>query len=213
MDKLSIVDFGLSSMSMEYKREFFYKLDFAMKQIHESGGYVSDFNPNHIYIDDMTRTPSFDSIYPFSYTYSDINDLKKANMLWLADLAFCTYLPDYDLSNGLLNPEVLSSRFDDFKEYFPEDDVDYYRNIFTMDYSDSSVLVAYYSDYINKKMENGSITSSNTMSYVKSTPIGKAMAANDNEAGYINYVFITSVVCAVVMLSIFAILYFMGIFA
>lgn len=212
MDKVSIVDFNLSSMSMEYKREFFYKLDWAMKQIHESGGYVSDFDPNHIYVDQETRTPSFESIYPFSYTYSDSKDLKKANMLFLADLAFCTYLPEYNLRNGLLNPEVLSSRFDDFSEYFPEEDVDYYRSIFTMDYSDDNIPVVYYSDYINKKMENGSITSSNTMRYVKSTPAGRAMTASDGEAGYINYVFITCVVFAVVMLTVFGILYFTGIF-
>jgi len=208
--KQSIVDFNLSSMSMEYKREFFYKLDLVMKQLHENGSYVTDFSPNSILIDEVTRIPSFTQISTFSSSYVDPRDLKKANMLWLADLAFCSYLPEYSLSQGLLNPEVLSLRFSDFQEYFPEDDVEFYRDVFNVDFADDSTPVIYYSDYINKKTGNVSRSSGNAISYVKSTTAGRAMAGSDNEQGYINYIFIASIVLAIVILMIFGIVSLMN---
>lgn len=213
MEKQNIIDFNLSSMSMEYKREFFYKLDLALKQIHMSGGFVSNFNPDSIYIDINTRTPSFEAVYPFQTTYSDSEDVKKANLLWLADLAFCSYLPDYNLNSGLLNPEVVSLRFEDFKEYFPEDDVDYYRQIFTMNYSDRTLTPSYYSDYIKKQLNDGSKSQSNGMHYVKSTPAGKAMSTRDSEAAYINYVFMTCVVLSFTILIVFVLMNMMNIFS
>lgn len=208
--KQSIVDFNLSSMSMEYKREFFYKLDSVMKQLHESGSYVTNFNPDSILIDNVTRIPSFMQISTFSSSYEDPRDLKKANMLWLADLAFCSYLPEYGLNQGLLNPEVLSLRFSDFQEYFPEEDIDFYREVFNMDFADDSVPVIYYSDYINKKTDNVSRSSGNAISYVKSTAAGRAMAGSDNEQGYINYIFITCVVLAIVILMVFGVISLMN---
>ena len=96
MEKKTIVEFGLSSMSMDYKREFLYKLDFMLKEIHESGGFVTSFDPNTIYITEDTRMPMFSSIRRFLPNEEDQQNIKVANLLWMADLAFCLYLPDYN---------------------------------------------------------------------------------------------------------------------
>ncbi|MDD6224063.1 MAG: hypothetical protein PUB18_03590 [bacterium] len=213
MEKLSLLDFKLPLMSMEYKREFFYKLDLSLKQIHIAGGYVNNFNPDSIFVDEVTKTPSFTAIFPLDQPYSNSDDIKKANLLWLADLAFCCYLPDYDLKQGLLNPEVVSVRFEDFQEYVPAEDVEYYRSIFTMNYGDPTISPSYYSDYIQKQLEDVAKHQSSGISYVKSTPIGRAMSTKDKEAAYIHYLFIICVVLSFIVFSLFILINILPVFS
>lgn len=212
MEKRSIVDFKLEMMSMDYKREFFYKLDMMLKEIHNSGGYVMDFNPKSIYISDTTRTPAFTSISSFQNTYVNPADVKRANLLMMADLAFCCYLPEYSLENGLLNPEVLASGFDNFKSYFPEEDVEYYESIFKLDYADDNSSILYYSDYINQKRISSNNEHKNSRTYVKSTPAGKAMSQTSEEAAFASNILMMCIVGIVSILSVFGILQFVRYF-
>ena len=216
MEKRTIVEFGLSTMSMDYKREFLYKLDSMLKEIHESGGFVTSFDPNTIYITEDTRMPVFSSIRRFLPDEEDQQNIKVANLLWMADLAFCLYLPDYNLANGLLNPEVISMYFQDFKGYFPEEDVDYYASIFQLDYSLSVLPTQYYSDYINTKMEaNQASAYSSHKSYSKSTLAGRMMSEKNNirNAGYANYILMTSLVGSLLLLGVWFLFSFSSIFS
>ncbi|MBE6146801.1 MAG: hypothetical protein E7168_00540 [Firmicutes bacterium] len=212
MEKRSIVDFKLESMSMDYKREFFYKLDMMLKEIHTSGGYVMDFSPKSIYVSDITRIPAFTSISSFQNTYINPDDVKRANLLMMADLAFCCYLPEYSLDNGLLNPEVLATGFDNFKSYFPEEDVEYYKSIFELDYADDNAPILYYSDYINQKKSSSSNEQKNSKTYIKSTPAGKAMSHSSDEAAFASNILMMCIVGIISILSVFGILQFVRYF-
>ena len=195
MGDINIIDYGLSSASLEKKREFLYRLDLKLKNIHEQGGYLFEVNPKKISIDPASGEPYFDEIY--TYSHQDFEQMKKLNLVWMADLAVCLYFPEYNLENGLLNLQVLSDNFDTIKTFIPSEDVGYYSDII-LNASMNSTLP---SSYFNKKAANGN-THSNMMQYTKSTPIGRAMANSDSEAGMINYVFITCLVFALVMLTV-----------
>lgn len=198
MAKLNIIDYGIASHSIEEKREFLYNLDYQLKYIHEHDGYVRNMDPRNIYVDDSNNFPYFEDFYSISKSgFENPNEIKKVNLLWLADLAFCLYLPDYHLENGLFSLEVLNSNFEQIKTYFPAKDVDYYRNIFS-DIHD----ISYFSDYFQKTDSDNSKVAANAIQYIKSTPAGRAMALKDDESGLVNYVFITCVVFALVILAL-----------
>lgn len=202
MGDINIIDYGISNASLENKREFLYRLDLKLKNIHEQGGYLFEVNPKKISIDPASGEPYFDEIYTYSpNSYQDFEQMKKLNLVWMADLAVCLYFPEYNLENGLLNLQVLSDNFDTIKTFIPSEDVKYYSDIILNASVNSTLPFSYFSDYINKKAATGN-THSNMIQYTKSTPIGRAMANSDNEAGMINYVFITCLVFALVMLTV-----------
>ena len=196
MEKLNIVDYGISSRSIEEKRQFLFNLDYQLKYIHNNDGYVRNVDFKNIYVDATNNFPYFEDIYSISKSgFDNPNEIKKVNLIWLANLAICLYLPEYRLENGLMSLEVLISNFDQVKSYIPESDVDYYRNIlFNTD------SISYFSDYLQKQNSSNSKMASNAMQYIKSTPAGRAMATNDSEAGIANYVFITCLVFALIIL-------------
>jgi len=207
MGRLNIIDFGLSNMSSDYKRNFFYQLDAQLKEIHHNGGIVRNFNPQSVYVDEETRTPSFQVVYPNSSSFFDDEDLKRAqveDIEMLSTLAFCTYLSDgemgYNLENGLLQFSVLQNNADFVRTYFPEEDLDYYQQVFG-----GLETPLYYSDYINQKM-NGNARG-NSRALTKSTEAGRAMAQSGEEAAYVNYVLAFSLVSILTILSIFVYFY------
>lgn len=207
MGRLNIIDFNLSNMSSDYKRNFFYQLDAQLKEIHRNGGIVRSFNPQSVYIDEETRIPSFQVVYPNSSSFFDEEDLKRAqveDIEMLSTLAFCTYLSDgemgYNLENGLLQFSVLQNNADFVRTYFPEEDLDYYQQVFG-----GLEKPLYYSDYIDRKM-NGN-TMGNSRSLTKSTEAGRAMAQKGEEAAYVNYILAFSLVSILTILSIFAYFY------
>lgn len=204
MGKQNIIEFGLGKMSTDYKRGFFYQLDAQLKRIHQSGGIVRNFSPQSVYIDEETRIPSFQAIYPNSQYFFDSDDQKRAqveDVELLSTLALCVYLAgeeaEYNLENGLLQFDVLKNNIDFVTTYFPEEDLDYYKQVF----SDSDVPI-YYSDFIDQKMRTSS-SFGNSRSLVRSTEAGKAMAQRNQEAAYVNYVLMFTVVAVLTILSIF----------
>lgn len=209
MERMNMIDFSLSSMSQDYKRNFFYQLDKQLKQIHEAGGVVRNFSPQTITIDEETRVPSFPVVYPSSklfYDQEDAQDAKLSDIRMLAILAFCTYLAgdsgEYHLEDGLLQFDVLANNLDFMKEYFPEEDWDYYQTIFSSSVPMTGSL--YYSDYIDEKMKGvGRGMSSSSKKLVNSTPAGRAMAKKDSEAAYVNYILSFVIVGISLLLSVF----------
>ncbi len=205
MGRLNIIDFGLSNMSSDYKRNFFYQLDAQLKVIHQNGGIVRNFHPRTVYIDEDSRVPSFQAVYPNSMTFFDEEDLKRAqieDVEMLSTLAFCVYLSDgdsgYRLEDGLIQFDVLKKNMDFVNTYFPEEDLEYYEQVFT----DSDNL-SYYSEYINRKMnQSNSLGVSRTLT--KSTEAGRAMAQNQKEAAYVNYILTFSMVAVLTMLFVLA---------
>ena len=130
MEKLNIVDYNISSRSVEEKRQFLFNLDYQLKYIHNNDGYVRYIDSSNIYVDTNNNFPYFDDIYSISKGgFENPNEIKKVNLLWLADLAICLYLPDYKIENGLMSLEVLIDNFDRIKGYIPESDVSYYYDI------------------------------------------------------------------------------------
>lgn len=205
MAKLNIIDYGISSRSVEEKREFLYNLDYQLKYIHEHDGYIRNMDPRNIYIDDDNHFPFFEDIYSISKSgFEDPNEIKIVNLLWLADLAFCLYLPEYHLENGLFSLDILSNNFEQLKTYFPDKDVNYYRGVFS-----NINTISYFSDYFQKIDNSNSKVAANAIQYIKSTPAGRAMALKDEESGLVNYVFITCVVFAIVILVLGFCFYFL----
>ena len=207
MGRLNIIDFGLSNMSSDYKRNFFYQLDAQLKEIHRSGGIVRNFNPQSVYVDEDTRIPSFQIVYPNSSSFFDAEDLKRAqveDIEMLSTLAFCTYLSDgemgYNLENGLLQFSILQNNVDFVRTYFPEEDLSYYQEVFG-----GLETPLYYSDYIDQKMNGNAM--GNSRSLTKSTEAGRVMAQRGEEAAYVNYVLAFSLVSILTILSIFACFY------
>ncbi len=208
MGRLNIIDFGLSERTNDYKRNFFYQLDAQLKRIHQSGGIVRNFNPQSVFVEEETRTPSFQAVYPSSNSFFDSEDLKRAqieDIEMLSSLAFCVYLSDgesgYNLDNGLLQFSVLQSNMDFVKTYFPEEDIEYYSQVFG-----NLEEPIYYSDYIDRKMSQSS-SLGNSRTLTKSTEAGRAMAQNSGEAAYVNYILMFTMVAVLTMLSIFAYLF------
>ena len=208
MDKLNLIDFEISNKSMEYKREFIYALSYSMKKIHESGGCIENFEPKNIYVDVATRMPSFSSLSLLS-KYGDIESIKQADVVALSNLALCLYLDQYDLNSGLLNLNVLVSNFDNLKSYFPEEDVDYYSDIFRTGFREDNEI-KYFCDYIDKKQASSGKETINTL--VKATEQGKAYA-NLDESAFSNKLILVAATLLVVAAIIFFIVYFLEYFA
>ncbi|MDE5587234.1 MAG: hypothetical protein K2I72_02550 [Bacilli bacterium] len=172
---------------------------------------MRNFSPQSVFVDEETRTPSFQVVYPSSNLFFDSEDLKEAqkeDIKMLSALAFCVYLSDgqsgYNLENGLLQFSVLQNNMDFVTTYFPEEDVEYYNQVF----HDMDEPV-YYSDYIDRKMSQSS-SLGNSRTLMKSTEAGRAMAQQNGEAAYVNYILAFTMVAVLTMLSIFAYLFILN---
>lgn len=200
-DRISLVDMNFKGLSQQSKRDSFLLLDVVLKRLHEQGIMVTDFDPSTIYFQDGIYF--FDKTSPISNYFSDKNEAILRNMLAMADLAFCTYLPDYQLKQGLLSIDVISNHFDDFSSIFHNEDKDYYRSILVDSYSTKSLPNnnIYYADYRNNLNKGtSSMGNANRVSYVKATDAGKAMADKNEAAFGHNFFFITVVASLSIML-------------
>lgn len=197
MERISVEDFGLTNMSNEYKRNFLYEMDLQIKNIHKDKGYVGDFKADNIFISDETRTPSFEQVNRIP-TYLDDTMFINSDVINEALFALTLYMGSEFQLGMIPNAEVMASNFDAIKAFFPEEDVEYYSDLFSKVKNGNSDEIMYYSDYVNKKMQSSSI--GNKQVLTKSTAVGRSMA--DNEEGNISNVFIISLVCTAVVMFI-----------
>ena len=185
-NKVSLLDMNFKNFSIEEKRAAFVLMDMMMKRLHERNLMITDFNPSQIYFQDGIY--SFEKVDSINDYYSDNKENAiLRNILGLSNLAFCSYLPDYKLEQGLLSYEMVHQNFNNFASYFSEEDRDYYKSIF-IDCYDSKKLpsdIVYYSDYVVKQHRNSANRNTTSLAYIKATEAGRAFARqDDNEAAF-----------------------------
>lgn len=198
-NKVNLIDMNFKQLSIEDKRAAFVLMDAMLKKLHEKDLMVADFNPSKIYYKDGYY--SFDSISSISNYYGSNKDVVIfSNVLALCNLAFCSYLPDYQLNQGMLNLDVVCDNFDKFSSFLPEEDRKYYKEILVDSYSKGKVdgNSLYYSDYVIELGHNNNSNNS-SLAYVKATEIGRAMANNDDESGFGHNLFLITMVFSLVI--------------
>ena len=188
MDReINLVDLGFQNFSMEEKREIFMILDIVMKKYHERGLMITSFEPKDIYYQNSIFSFSkYTSISPLNS--NDKSDAILSNVIELANLAFCSYLPIYDFSRGLLNNGVVSRYYSKFENRFVPMDRGYYRSILVDAFNNRQLPeIPYYYDYIKNVMNNTDLSNrnnTNVRAFVKATEAGKLMADTDKEAAF-----------------------------
>lgn len=193
---INLVDLGFKSFTIEEKREVFMILDIIMKRYHERNYMITSFDPKDISY--MNGEFNFDKIARISpINTTDKSDAIVDNIVGLSNLAFCSYLPSYDLKNGLLNIDVVSEQFDSFSTIFNSIDRSYYRNVLVNSYKNKQLPDdVYYYDYVNKTEKNNSAKGAST-SLVKATAVGRLYADQDNQAAFGHIFFFLSMVASI----------------
>lgn len=210
-NKISLLDMNFKGFTVEEKRAAFALMDVTMKRLHERNLMVTDFRPNQIYFQDGIYF--FEKVSPINAYYSDNKENAiLRNVLGLSNLAFCSYLPNYNLVQGLLSYDVIHQNFNSLLTYFPEEDQSYYKSIFIDSY-DSKKLpndIIYYSDHIIKQHNNSSNRNVSSLAYIKATEAGRAFSKlDDNEAAFGHNFFFVTVVASLTVMLIGIILYFL----
>lgn len=208
-NKVNLIDMNFKQLSMADKRVAFTLMDAMLKKLHEKNMMVTDFSPNKICYQDGFYT--FEDVEFITDYYANDRDVAIfSNILALCNLAFCSYLPDYQLNQGMLNFEVISNNFDNFVSYLPEEDRDYYRGVLVDSYKRGKIdgHTLYYSDHIIKLGQNHNGSNNNSLAYVKATEAGKAFANKENEAAFGHNLFFITVVLSLIIGMIGIILYF-----
>ena len=209
--EINLIDLNFNDFSMDEKREVFMILDMVMKKYHENGYMITSFAPKDIYYqNNLFSFSKYARISPLNV--NDKNDAILNNIIELSNLAFCSYLPLYDLRRGLLNSDVVSNYYDKFENRFLPIDRGYYRSVLV-----DSVInhrlpeTPYYYDYIKNVMNNNDLSNknnSNVKSFVKATEAGKLMT-EDREAAFSTTFYIACMLSTTLIAVAGIILYFL----
>ncbi len=212
MEVMTLDKLDFRSYSIEKKREAFISLDIMMKSLHERNmmAIISKEDPtkdiayeNGIYY--------FTKIVPIdSRNANSKEDAVYRNVMYLANLALCMYIPESDFASSLkvslLDFGTIFQYFEKYKVYFPTGDANYYESILVNAYKDSKLPdIIYYTDYLNNKSKdlNGN---NNGMVMLKATAIGKAWAKED-EAAFTNTFLLLISVLSITVASIIGIIF------
>lgn len=210
-EQLNLIDLNFQSFGIEEKRQVLMLLDIIMKKYHENGYMINSFDPKDIYY--KNGNFNYKKISKISVLNANSkDDAILSNIINLSNLAFCSMLPSYDLSRGLLNTEIISNRFDRFENVFVPMDQAYFRSILVDSFITKKLPnIPYYYDYVSNKLKNTDLsdrTNSNVISYVKATEVGKLMADKD-EAAFGTTLYFICMVCATIIAFIGLIFYFL----
>lgn len=188
-NRVNLIQYRGSYRTKEELRNILYNLSKDMKRHHQNGEYIYDFSPRTI---SVCWTNPGDVIFCKYKRFgqvplSDIITLKVNDIKKLALLAFCMFLDDYNLENGLLNIDVVKNSVEDNLSIFLDIDRDYYRSVFSSD------NMFYYCDYVD-----GKISSSKENSQISNL---------NGELGVASYVILFSIMSftMIVMLCFFAV--------
>ena len=178
----NLVDIKFNKFSIDEKRYFFMILDIMMKRLHERNFIVTSFNPKDIYYENGEFI--FSKVAPISSLNS--NSKEEAilnNIIGLSTLAFCCYLPSYNLENGLLNNNTISGKYNNFKGMFNQVDSEYYQTVLVDSFNQNRLPeIPYFYDYVKSKENNMGNNRSNSL--VKATEYGKLMTEKEEVAGF-----------------------------
>lgn len=207
MARVNLIDMNFKDLSVEDKRVAFVLMDFTLKRLHLKNLIVTDFNPQHIYCEDGLYYFEKVSSNPYYYASSKEEAIFK-NVLDLSNLAFCSYLPEYNLKLGLLNPDVISNNFDSFASVLPTQDCGYYKSILVDSYRENKLVgdSVYFYDHIDKLNKTG-VNKGNSNKLVRATEAGKALA-NQDEVAFGRDFFILTIVASLTLLLIGLFVYF-----
>ena len=207
MERIDLVDIDLNSFNNDEKRASFITMDIIMKDMHKKNKMITSFRPQDICYDKETSLFYFDKVEDINPRVANSKEgAIRDNIIGLSTLAFCSYLKTYDPKNGLLNNGVISDQFEDFKDMFDEDDIEYYRSVLVDSYKKKELPdTPYYSDYILTKSHSKN-ANTNTRSLVKSTEAGRLMTDRD-EAAFGNIFYMSCMVAATVIAVVGIILY------
>ena len=197
MARYNLVDIGFNDFTIDEKRYSLMLMDMAMKHLHEENKRIVSFEPNDIYYEDGIFI--FGKVADISpLVANDRNSAIIEDLVGLADLAFCAYLPAYNIKEGLLHPLAVHNRFEDFTKIFNDIDLGYYRSILVDAYENRKLPdTPYYYDYVRKAETSNNKEAS--MSLLKATEAGKLMADNNTEAAFSNvFLLVTVAACLVV---------------
>lgn len=208
----NLIDIGFQNFTKEEKRNTFLVLDMVMKEYHKKGYMITSFNPKDIYYENqMFSFSKYEKISPINS--NDVNDAILSNIISLANLTFCSYLPMYDINQGLLNSEVVSKYYEKFESNFIPIDRAYYRSILVDSVRNKKMPeVPYLYDHITKVMENTDLSNqnnSNVASYIKATEAGRLMAEKNEEAAFSTIFYLTCMVSAMLIAFIGLAIYFL----
>ena len=199
MSKYNLVDMDFEHLDRDVKRYSFLLMDMKMKQLHEEDKMVLSFEPKDIYFDDETKLYEYGKIEKINPLV--VNGKEEAvvyDVVLLSTLAFCAYLPTYDLKNGLLDSGVISQKFESFSNIFDETDRDYYREVLVNTRNTGRLPEPiYYKDYVEKKEEMNESTGKSS-SLVRATEAGRLMTEKD-EAAFGDMFFFVTVISSMIL--------------
>ena len=138
-----------------------------------------------------------------------MDDAILKNVLSLSNLAFCTYLPDYDTKQGLFSHNVIAECFQGASMFLPDADKEYYKSILVDSYRANKFVgdSIYYYDYVVNNNQS-EISKGNSSKLVKATQAGKALS-NPDEAAFGKTFFLLAMVASTTILLIGLFVYFM----
>ncbi len=199
MAKHSLVEMDFNHLDKDAKRYSFLLLDMKLKQLLDNNQMVLNFEPSNVYYDDETKLYDYAKVERISPMV--VNSKEEAmiyDIIGLSTLAFCSYLPDYSLKNGLLDSGVISQKFDNFANIFDETDRDYYKEVL-VDARNTGKLPEpmFYKDYVEKK-ETMNNSTGKSASLVKATEAGRLMTDN-NEAAFGDIFFFVTITASMLI--------------
>jgi len=206
MEHQNLLDLKIKTkLDSEDKRYLLMLLSIRMKKYHEQNKMVTSFKPEDIIYQDG----SFDFLEVKNISPLLVNDKDTAilhNIIGLANLGFCLFLPDYDIANGLLDKSVVSDRFNSFVTIFDEKDRDYFKSVL-VDARNTGQLPAipYYYDYAVQK-EKSDTSKGQSPSLIRATEAGKYMA--DKEEAAFGDIFFFVTITASMLIGIGSLLIF-----
>ena len=208
----NLSDIGFQNFSREEKRNVFLILDMVMKEYHKKGYMITSFNPKDIYYEDQVFSFSkYEKISPVSV--NDESDAILNNIISLANLAFCSYLPIYDINQGLLNSEVVGKYYPKFENNFMPIDRGYYRSVLVDSVRTKKIPeIPYYYDYIKAVMKDTDLSNrnnSNVMAFIKATEAGRLMTDKNEQAAFSTVFYLTCMVSAMLIAFAGIALYFL----
>ena len=208
----NLIDIGFQNFTKEEKRNTFLILDMVMKEYHKKGYMITSFNPKDIYYENQIFSFSkYEKISPI--TTNDESDAILGNIISLANLAFCSYLPIYDIKQGLLNSDVVSKYYDKFENNFIPMDRGYYRSVLVDSVGTKKLPeIPYFYDYVKHVMENTDLSNnnnSNVISFIKATEAGRLMADKNDEAAFSTTFYLTCMVSAMLIAFVGLAFYFL----
>ena len=172
--------------------------DHMLELLHNNGLGIYDFDPKKIVLYDGKFF-----LESFKNVINDINvyqNMKSINIYQAAKIGLMAY--NNQIVDGSINQEFFDFIQDNFNNFnsngnIPEDIFEYYGELF------QRLNVIYMNDYIiAKKQESSSNQNSNVIRKSLSTAVGRAYVGDENNKGYVNVLFIPSILALIYLICL-----------